>query len=421
MLTDRECRTAQPGERDRKLFDGGGLHLLVKSTGYKSWRLKYRFGGKEKQLTFGPYPVLSLKDAREMRDQAKRDLLAGVDPGRKSQATRARRLGRTDGAYTFRQAALRWHKVQTLGWKARHAANVLRALETELFPEIGDRPLTELKPSDIRPIVEGMQDRGAVEQAHRMLQRVSRIFQLAGADERAEADPAVSLNAILRPIVKKKYPAILDLPTARRALQRFEEERHWPMTKLASRLLALTASRPGPLRMARPEEFFDLDGEDPRWIIPAEKMKLERAQAEQESFAFTIPLSRQAAATVRAALEFSGGRDFLFPSTQNAKLPISYNALGVAYRRSPGFSGRHVPHGWRSTFSTIMNERAADLDRPGDRAIIDLMLGHKPEGVEAHYNRAAYMPRRRLIAQEWADLLAEGLVSPEALLEGPRN
>src|SRR5690606_18413742 len=136
---------------------------------------------------------------------------------------------------------------------------------------------------------------------------------------------------------------------------------------------------------------------------------------------FTIPLSKQAVAVVKTALKFSAGRTYLFPSTQFPRRPISDGALNVAYRRCPAFSGRHVPHGWRSTFSTFMNERAAELDRPGDRAIIDLMLAHKPQGVEAHYNRAAYMPRRRALAQEWADLLSKGLPEPDTLLKARRS
>ncbi|MFC3097397.1 tyrosine-type recombinase/integrase [Alteraurantiacibacter palmitatis] len=421
MLTVAQVKAAQPGPRPVKLFDGGGLHLLVLPSGVKSWRLKYRFGGKEKQLTFGQFPLVSLADARAMRDEAKKALQAGLDPSSAAQMARQRRTGVAPAAYTFKQAALRWHSLQAHGWKPHHAQQVLSALEAEAFPDLADRAIAELLPSDIRPIVEAMQDRGAVDQAHRMLMRISRIFQLAIVDEKATADPAAPLTAILRPVPKRKYPAVVTISEARAGLKELEAERHWPAVKLASRLLALTASRPGPVRFARAEEFHDLDGEDPRWIIPAEKLKLERAESEQEVFAFTIPLSRQAVEVVKAAIDDAGGRAWLFPSPQQARKPISENALSTAYRRTPMFAGRHVPHGWRSTFSTIMNERAADLGNAGDRAIIDLMLAHKPGGVESRYNRAAYMPRRRVLAQEWADLLCQGLQSAEQLREGPRN
>jgi len=421
MLTVTEIKAAEPKAKAYKLHDTGGLFLLVLPSGTKSWRQKYRFGGKEKQLTHGRFPSLSLKDAREARDEARRQLEQGVDPARKSQVARAKRAGTYTGPTTVKQAALRWHSLQSHGWKPRHAEDVKNALEREVFPVIGDRPIAEVATADIRPIIDAMQDRGAVDQAHRMLMRLSRIWQLAIVDEIATMDPAAPLTAILMPVPKRKYRALITLPECRSALQAFEQERHWPETKLASRLLALTAARPGPVRFAQASEFFDLDGEDPRWIIPAEKMKLERAEAEQENFAFQIPLARQTVELVKVAIANCDGRPYLFSSIQFAHKPVSENALSTAYRRSPLFGGRHVPHGWRSSFSTIMNERAADLDRPGDRAVIDLMLGHKPEGVEAHYNRAAYMARRRLIAQEWADLLTPGLMPPEQLLEGPRN
>lgn len=421
MLTERECKTAQPSEKKRKLYDAGGLLLMILPSGTKSWRFKYRFGGKEKELTFGPYPLLTLKEARHMRDDAKRDLLKGIDPGKISREQRARRSGVVDQELTFKAAALRWHKLQAKGWKDRHAEHVRQTLETDAFPEIGDRPLKDLTPSDIRPIIDAMQERGSVDQAHRMLMRLSRIFDLAIVREETSTNPASSLSAILQPINKRRYLALTKLEVARAALKAFEKEPRYPGTKLASRLLALTASRPGPLRMARIEQFFDLDGPEPHWVIPAQNMKLEKAESEQDLFAFTIPLSRQAVETVKAAIDVAEGSDWLFPSVQFRHRPISDNALNVAYRRSPAFMDRHVPHGWRSSFSTIMNERAADLDRPADRAILDLMLAHKPSGVESRYNRAAYMPRRRQLAQEWADLLTKGLVNADELTKGLRH
>jgi integrase len=149
-------------------------------------------------------------------------------------------------------------------------------------------------------------------------------------------------------------------------------------------------------------------------------MKGKAAQRANPSYEFIVPLPRQAVDIVRAALSLSNGAPLLFPSNRHAHRPMSDNALSVMYRRLPEFAGRHVPHGWRSTFSTIMNERAQQLDRPGDRAVIDLMLAHAPSGTEAVYNRAAYMKRRRELAQEWADLLLEGLPPASTLLDGPR-
>lgn len=416
MLTELKCRNAEARETDWKLSDSGGLHLLIKKSGYKSWRMKYRFGGKEKQLTFGPYPLVSLKKARLLRDRAKLELLDGRDP----KYLKPQAQAGISSVPTFETIGRRWFARQKAGWKPKHAAKVLQTLERDVFPQIGHMAVDTIRPRHVRAIVDMVQERGAIDQAHRIHNRILRIFKLAIAQDHCESNPAASIDAILQPVTKRKYRAFVDLAQAKAALKAFEAEPHQPMVKLASRLLALTASRPGPLRMAEASEFHDLDGEDPRWIIPAAKLKLGRSEAEQERNAFTIPLAPQAVATVRAALVFSEGRRYLFPSTLDAARHLSDNALGIAYRRCPAFSGHHVPHGWRSTFATIMNERAAELDRPGDRAIIDLMLAHQPQGVESRYNRATYMTRRRALACEWAELLTDGLVDPVQLLSGPR-
>lgn len=421
MLTDRACKAASAADKNQKLFDGEGLFLLITPTGFKSWRLKYRFGGKEKQLTFGPYPAISLKEARRLKDEARAELMAARDPADAAKKLRARRLGREDDTGTFKVAALRWLKLQEKGWKPRHHAYVKRSLERDVFPVLGGMQLTAIRPANIRPLIEEVQSRGAVDTAHRLLWRIQAVFDLAIASDEAEMNPAASIQAILQPNTFRKYPAILEIERARAFLQEFERQPGQPATRLASRLLALTAARPGPLRLAQTCEFLDLDGPEPRWRIPAEKMKLDLTQSEQSAFDFVIPLSRQAVETVKVAIKFAASRDYLFPSPRFSHRPISDNTLNVAYRRLPSFAGEHVPHGWRSTFSTIMNERAADLERAGDRAVIDLMLAHKPQGTEAHYNRAAYMRQRRALAQEWADLLCEGLPAPSTLLHGPRN
>ena len=414
MLTDMQCKKVRADpQRAQKLFDGGGLHLFVSKIGHKSWRMKYRFGGREKQLTFGPYPLISIAEARAKRDAAKRQLLDNIDPAKAAQATRAKAAAR---ATTLKDACLRWHALRSEGWKQVHADDVLHQLERDVFAKLGDVPIAEISVANIRKVLDTMQDRGAVDQAHRMRMRLDRIFDLAIVDGLVETNPVRPTRVIMKPVRKRKFKAILNLKDAQAALKAWEAESHLVQLKLASRLLALAVPRPGPLRFAQKGEFFDLDGENPRWVIPAAKMKLERAQSEQAAFAFTIPLAHQSVAVVKAAIERAGNHPYLFPAQWHDEKPLSENALSQTYRESPAFAGLHVPHGWRSTFSTIMNERGAEIERPGEREIIDLMLGHKPEGVEAHYNRAAYMTRRRQIAQEWADMLTAGLEPVETLL-----
>lgn len=421
MLTDRECRAAKGGKKPLKLFDAHGLHLFVSTTGYKSWRLKFRLGGREKVLTFGPYPKLKLAEARTMSQQARDLLRSGHDPSQALSVRGQRSQITLDMSRSFEKVARDWHSLKTPQWKARHAADVLASLESNLFPKLGAKDLADIRRQELVALLQKVQQRGAPETAFRLLQRVSAIYRYARACELLTIDPTESVADALQPVVKRKRRALLSLDKAQAFLVAYEAEPGWPSTKLASRLLALTAARPGMVRMAEACEFEGLDGAEPIWRVPAAKMKLKMAESEQDGMDFIIPLSSQAVATVRTAMSFAGKRKYLFPSIVHSHRPITDCTLSKGYRLVKGFEGKHVPHGWRACFSTIMNERALDAKQLGDRPIIDLMLAHVPTGVEARYNRAAYMPRRRQIAQEWADLLCVGLASLESLLELPRK
>ncbi len=413
MLTDLKCKAAQPAEKPYKLSDQHGLYLQVQPTGYKGWKLKYRMAGRERKLSFGPYPEVKLTEARDRMFEARALLRRGIDPAAPG--------AQPESSRTFGEAAARWLSLQKESWKPKYARTVEDRLDADILPILGNKPLEAVRPRDILQLLDPVQERGAVEVAHRLRNYCNAIYECAIALDWAETNPAASIGKALRPKTTRHFPALLDLRRARSFLKTMEAQPCQPATKLASRLLALSAARPGTIRMAQREEFEGLGTPDPIWRIPAAKMKLERAASEQDAFDFVIPLSRQAVELVEAAIEFSGRRKYLFPSSRYSHRPFSENGLNSNYRRVPGFEGRHVPHGWRSSFATIMNERAADLDRPADRAIIDLMLAHKPPGVEGIYNRAAYMRRRRELAQEWADLLCEGLVPASELVDGPRK
>ena len=421
MLTDKECKAAKAGAKPFKLFDAHGLHLLVSTTGHKSWRLKYRIGGKEKQIGFGAYPEVRLQEAREKSATARKVLNDGRDPALEFSTKAKRRALATDPDNSFEAVTRRWHALQEPQWKPRHATEVLNSFERDVFKALGSLDIRHVRAQNVRDLLVGVQSRGALETGHRLLQRISAVYQYAIAEELAELDPTVAVAHVLRKFSKKRQPALLSIPQARSFLKAYEALPGFPTTKLASRLLALTAARPGMVQMAETHEFEQLDGAEPIWRVPAAKMKLRQSEAEQSAFDFILPLSMQAVETVKVAMQFAGRRKFLFPSARHSHRPITDNALNVAYRRVAGWEGKHVPHGWRASFSTIMNERALDQERAGDRAIIDLMLAHVPKGVEGRYNRAAYMPRRRQIAQEWADLLCEGLAPPASLLDLPRH
>lgn len=404
MLTDVAIRKAQPRAKRFKLSDAHGLYLEVLPTGSKSWRWKYRFAGVEKRLTLGPYPLISIKRARELRDEARITLLGGIDPGAQRRAARVQ----VQYGETFEAIARSWHDKKRKTLTPRYAEQVLTRLEANVFPHLGKHPIREITPPMVLEAVRRIEQRGAVTMAHEVRGHVSEVFVWAIAAGLADTDPAAIIRRALVPMPSSRRPALITLPEVRALLAKIDSlPRAQEGTKLASRLLALTAVRPGPLRMAEKREFEDLDGTAPLWRIPAAKMKLSLRNKGDAAFDFVVPLAPQAVAIVKAAMDLTGGpaskQRLLFPGVSR-RAPISDSTLSQLYLDA-GYRGRHVPHGWRASFSTIMNERAAKAGRPEDRAIIDLMLAHMRDDVEAAYNRAAYMGRRRELACEWAQLL----------------
>ena len=418
MLTDLQCRKAKAGEKDYKLSDAHGLYLFVTRTGFRSWRWKYRFAGKEKRLVLGSYPDINLSAAREARENGARLLRSGIDPALQAKQLAAIRLEEAEA--TFETVAREWHGQQLGGWVPRHGADVIKSLEQDVFPKIGALPIKGITSPMVLEVIRAIEDRPSIETARRVRQRISAVYAYAIASGLADADPAAPIRAALKPLIKGRQPALATLEEARALLRQVEAAPAHPMTKLASRMLALTALRQGVLRTTMWSELEGLDLDEPVWRIPATRMKLKLDRKIDPRFDFMLPLSRQATEVLEAARTFAPHSRLVFPSQRHAHKPISENAVGYLYNRLVSH-GRHVPHGWRSTFSTIMNERAQAQGLAGDRAIIDLMLAHIPEGVEASYNRAAYMPRRREIAQEWADLLMKDMPPAMALLEGPRR
>lgn len=419
MLTVLQCRNAKAGAKACKLYDAGGLYLFVSTTGFRSWRLKYRWQGKEKTLVFGAYGEgedgVSLTRARDLRDEAKRALRAGRDPAVRSTAP-------TPAGPTFEAYARRWHEDQAVLWRQGHADQVLHSLETNVFPAIGPLPIGDVRPAQVKELLLAIQARGAIDGAHRIRGRISSIFARAIAEELAEIDPAAAIGAVLRPAKSGRMGALVTLEQARAFLRAAEAQAAQPAVRLISRLIALTACRPGMARLTpRTGEFIDLAGKDPVWHVPAARMKLEREESEQAAFDFLMPLSRQAVDVIRIAQAHAGRAPWLFPGAWNAHRPLSDNTVSKFYRRLTASHGKHVPHGWRSTFSSVMNERAARRGRSADADVIELMLAHRPQGVRGIYNRASHMARRRKLAQEWADLLLEGFEPASSLLVGARH
>ncbi|GAA0318481.1 tyrosine-type recombinase/integrase [Sphingomonas oligophenolica] len=425
-LTDLQARKAAPRDKDYKLADSGGLYLFVTQKGFKSWRLKYRFAGKEKRLVFGPYPEVSLAKAREERDRARAALREHRDP---MVEERKRKLtAHAAAGATFERVATQWHDAQRARWSPVQAKKVIQAFKRDVFPAFGTMPLIDIDGPIILAMLREVEERGAIDSAKRIRQHVSAVFSYGMAESLVATDPAATIGRALKPIGKKgKQPALRSIEDARQLLFDMERSTSSPLTKLASRLLALTAVRPGVVRTAQWVEFEGIDWTDDAspspeavWRIPPDKMKLELSDKSEEGFEHVVPLASQAIEVLRSLQRLTGTIALLFPSIRSTRIPMSENAIGYMYFRN-GYSGRHVPHGWRATFSTIMNERAVALNRPDDRAIIDAMLAHKPKGVSASemaYNRALHMARRRQLATEWGDLLVQGLQPASQLLGG---
>lgn len=398
MLTDIQIRRAKAGDKPYKITDSGGLHLYVSAAGGKYFRMRYRMGGKEKILSIGQYPETSLADARTARDEAKALLKEGIDP---SKVKRKKRIAQQTN--TFETVAREWHGTVKGQWSQRHAENVLHTLERDVFGEIGALPIQKITPAEVLDCVRQIETRGSLETAKRMRQRMSAVFVYGIATGVCETDPASIIRNAMAQGVSGRHPAVETIEEARQVMRDCEATPGHPVTKLALRILALTATRSQEVRFATWDE---LSGD--MWLIPKGHMK--------KSIAHSVPLSRQAMEVFDALRSLTGNSDLMFPSSRNPFKPISENAMGYLLSRA-GYDGVHVPHGWRATFSTVMN----DL-RPQDARPIDAMLAHKPKDkVEAAYNRAAYKDYRREIAQEWADLLMQNQLPIEDLLKLPRR
>lgn len=411
MLTNAAVKAARARASAYKLADGRGLHLFVAPSGRKSFRLRFRFGGAEQLLTIGTWPDVSLENARARVTEAREQLARGEDPRAAAAAVPA----------TFEAAACAWLTLQADGWTPVHAADVAASLERDVFPAIGAAELAAIAPAEILALLRAVERRGARETAHRLRQRIGAVFELAIGEGWCATNPAAHAGRGLRsPAPVEHHPALTDVAEARALLAEVDALAQAPVAKLASTFLALTAVRWAAVRGARWEEIEDLDGPEPLWRVPAARMKLAAAKKQLADNDHLVPLSPAAVAVLRACRAAAGDNGacvsrggggetqgvLVFPGRGGAAL--GERALVDLYART-SFAGRHVPHGWRATFSTVMNEL-----RPEWRAAIDRTLGHvlKGEGgkaakVEAAYNRATYLPLRRQILDAWGALLID--------------
>lgn len=393
MLTSAEVKAARPRACAYKKADGQGLYLHVAPTGTKSFRFRYRdHDGREQTLTFGAVPLV---EARTLRDAARAAIARGEDPRSASAAVTS-----------FESAARAWHAHRASAWSPVHATDVIESLERDVMPAIGASALESITRPMVLDVLERVEARGAIETARRLRQRIEAVFEFARAKGWTSiANPADVREALAAAPASGRQAALVDVVELRALVAGVDALDAAPILRQASRFLALTAVRLAALRGMEWCEVEDLDGDAPIWRVPAARMKLGTAKKRDAANDHIVPLSAAAAAILRAARartavpgEPSG---FVFPGRAGAQ-PIGAGAIGELYVRA-GFGGRHVPHGWRASFSTVMNER-----RPECRADIDRTLGHVPSDmkkVEIAYNRAKHIVARRALLDEWAEIL----------------
>jgi integrase len=385
-LTEIHCRNAKPREKPYKLFDELGLFLLVtpSATARKGrlWRFRYRYGDVEKLLSLGNYPDVSLKRAREKRDEARRRLADGVDPSVHRKAIQDAK------AETFEAIAREW-----LAMRAKTTAAVTQQkaqwLLEMLFPHIGRRPIREVSPPELLSALRKIESRGHHETAHRAKQKCGQIFRYAIATGRAERDISADLRGALVPVVAHNHASLTDPAEIGALLRAIDGYEGQPITAAALKLAPLVFVRPGELRGARWAEF-DLDGAE--WRIPGERMKMGEPHI--------VPLARQAVAILSELHALTGWGEYVFPSLLTLERPMSNNTVNTALRRLGYTKEQMTGHGFRTTASTLLNEQGFHPD------LIELQLAHAERNkVRAAYNKAQRLTERRLMMQAWADQL----------------
>lgn len=400
IKSDATIKAKKPQAAPYRLPDGDGLYLLIRPDGKKWWRLDYTHEGKRKTLSLGTYPETGLALART-KAAAERELVAaGIDPSearksKKAQRAEAQEIERrlAEGiplADSFEAIAREWFNKFSAGWVASHGDKIIRRLERDIFPWLGARPIAEIKAPDLLSAVRRIEDRGAIETAHRALQNCGQVFRYAIATGRAERDISADLRGALVPVSKTHLPAITDPKQIGGLLRSLDGYAGFFVTKCALRIAPLVFVRPGELRKA---EWAEIDLDNAEWTIPAERMKMRQPHL--------VPLSRQAAEILRELHAVTGRGQYVFPGARTNGRPMSDNAVLAALRRMGIPKEEMTGHGFRAMARTVLDE----------------VLGFRPDWIEhqlAHavrdpngraYNRTAHLTKRREMMQAWADYL----------------
>lgn len=401
-LTDTAIRNAKPGitpagkttDKPYKMGDAGGLYLEVAPSGGKWWRFKYRFGGKEKRLSFGVYPDVTLALARQRRDDARKLLADGVDPGENRKAMNAAKTERA--ANSFEVVAREWFAKNSATWADNHADKIIRRLERDIFPWIGGKPIADITAPQLLAVMRRIEERGAVETAHRALANCGQVFRYAIATGRAVRDPSHDLKGALSTVNQTHRAAITDPNSIGELLRAIDGYQGSFVTICALRLAPLVFVRPGELRKA---EWAEIDLDKAEWNIPAKRMKgwIRKGITSPH----LVPLSKQAVEILRELHALTGGGHYVFPGARTNGRPMSDNAILAALRRMGYAKDEMSGHGFRAMARTILDEVLQV--RPD---FIEHQLAHAVKDPNGRaYNRTAHLAERRKMMQQWADYL----------------
>ena len=385
-LTDTIIRNAKPTDKPRRMFDGGGLYLEISPKGGKWWRLKYRYHGKEKRISLGVYPDVSLKKARERREAARKLLADGVNPSDNRKAQKATQLEKA--ANSFGVVAREWHKKQSSTWSTRHSDGIIKRLERDVFPWLGDKAISDLTPIELLTTLRRVEERGALESAHRILGNCGQILRYAVATGRTDRDITSDLRGALPAVKTKHLSAITDPIKVGELLRAIDSYKGSMIVKCAMKLAPLVFVRPGELRQAKWE---DIDLERAEWRFTVTKTNTPHI----------VPLSKQSIEILRDIKPLTGKGLYVFPSQRSTKRPMSDNAVLVAFRTMGINKEEMSGHGFRAMARTLLDE----------------VLGFRPDFIEhqlAHavrdpngraYNRTSHLNERKKMMQEWSDYL----------------
>jgi integrase len=385
-LTAIEASKAKATDKPQKLSDSGGLYLLIHPNGSKYWRLDYRFTGKRKTLAVGVYPEVSLSDARERRDAARKMLANGADPSAVKKAQKA--AGIALAANSFEIVAREWLDKFSKNWKESHTRTVRGRLENDIFPWLGKRPIAEIDAPELLAVIQRIESRGSLETAHRALANCGQVFRYAIATHRAKHDPSADLKGALPPHSGNHLAAITEPLDIGKLLRDIDSYKGTFVVRCAFKLSPLVFLRPAELSKA---EWSEIDLENAEWRIPGGRMKMKNPHI--------IPLSAQAVDILRDLHPLTGKGKYVFPSIRSANESMGANTILRAIRNLGYTPEEMTAHGFRHMASTLLNEQGFNADA------IERQLAHKASGVRGTYNAAEYLPERRRMMQHWANYL----------------